>query len=299
MARSSMRLRTISRVLLPGVVVASGVLVAAAPAAAAVPGLVRVSATSANNSNDFRSVTATCPAGKNLIGTGYQINGATGEAVVDNLLPNGSATTAPTAVTVAAYEADSFAGNWSVTVYATCADPIAGLVRVSASSASNSNDFRSATATCPTGKTMVGTGYQINGATGEATVDELRPNGSTTSAPTSVTVGVYEGDSFAGNWSVSAFAICADPLSGLVRVSTTGASNSNDFHSATATCPAGKRLTGTGFGTLGATGDAVADDLRPNGGTTSAPTAVTVGSYEGDAIAGNWRVTAYGICANA
>jgi hypothetical protein len=41
----------------------------------------------------------------------------------------------------------------------------------------------------------------------------------------------------------------------------------------------------------------VVDDFRPNGSTTTAPTAVTVGAYEEDAFAGNWTVTAYAICA--
>ncbi|MDG4801207.1 hypothetical protein [Micromonospora sp. WMMD980] len=183
----------------------------ATPASAAVPGLVRISAVSATNSNDYRTVTATCPAGKVLTGTGYELNGATGEAVVDDLRPNGGPATAPTSVTVGAYEADAFAGNWSVTAYAICANPLAGLVRASVAGASNSNDFRSVAAPCPAGKVLTGAGYEVNGATGEAVVDDFRPNGGPATAPTSVTSGTYEEDAFAGNWSLTSYAVCATP----------------------------------------------------------------------------------------
>ncbi|MEU4527824.1 hypothetical protein AB0F49_06305 [Micromonospora ureilytica] len=64
-------------VLMLGLVATGAVLVPASPASAAVPGLVRVAATSVNNSTDYHSVTATCPAGKVLTGTGYELNGVT------------------------------------------------------------------------------------------------------------------------------------------------------------------------------------------------------------------------------
>ncbi|MGN9764392.1 hypothetical protein ACTMS2_04390 [Micromonospora sp. SD12] len=285
--------------LLLGAAVAAGVIVPAAPASAAVPGLVRIAATSASNSNDFRSVTATCPVGKVLTGTGYELNGATGEAVVDDLRPNGGPAVAPTAVTVGAYEAEAFAGNWSLTAFAICANPVTGLVRVSAASASNSNDFRSVTATCPVGKVLTGTGYELNGATGEAVVDDFRPNGGVAAAPTSVFVGAYEADAFAGNWSATAYAICANPLAGLVRISAVSPSDSNDFHSVAAACPFGKVLTGAGYELNGVTGEGVVDDFRPNGGPAAAPATATVGAYEEDTFTGNWTSTAYAICATA
>ncbi|TDC78612.1 hypothetical protein E1193_20395 [Micromonospora sp. KC606] len=275
----------------------TGVVVVPSPASAAVPGLVRISAISASNSNDFRSVTATCPAGKVLTGTGYEINGAAGEVVVDDFRPNGSTVTAPTAVTVGAYEADPFAGNWSVTAYAVCANPLPGLVRISAVGSNDSNDFHSTTAACPVGKVMTGAGFEMNGVTGEAVVDDFRPNGSTVTAPTAVTVGAYEADPFAGNWSLNAYAICANPIPGLVRFTATSASNSTDSRFVTANCGSGQVMTGAGFEVNGATGEVVVDDLRPNGGAATAPTAVTSGGYEEDAFAGNWDLRSYAICA--
>ena len=272
-------------------------VVPATPASAAVPGLVRIATVSANNSLDFRSVTATCPVGKRLVGTGYEINGATGEVVIDDLRPNGGPALAPNAVTVGAYEADAFAGNWNITAYAICAFSLVGLARIAAVSATNSLDFRSVTATCPAGKRLLGTGYEINGATGEAVVDDFRPNGGPALAPNAVTVGAYEADAFAGNWNITAYAICAFPIAGLARVSAVSATNSANFRSVTATCPAGKVLTGGGYEVNGATGEAVVDDFRPNGGPITAPTLMNAGAYEEDAFSGNWSVTSYGICA--
>ncbi|MEU8184771.1 hypothetical protein AB0B86_28830 [Micromonospora sp. NPDC049047] len=284
-------------VLLLGLVATGAVIAPASQASAAVPGLVRVVATSVSNSADFHSVTATCPVGKVLTGTGYELNGVTGEGVVDDLRPNGGPVTAPTAVTVGAYETEAFAGNWSVTAYAICANPVPGLVRVSSVGVSNSVDYHSVTATCPAGKVLTGTGYELNGVTGEGVVDDFRPNGGVATAPTAVTVGAYESDATALNWSATAYAICANPLAGLVRATATGASDSLDFRSTTATCPAGKVLTGAGYELNGVTGEGVVDDFRPNGGPATAPTSVASGAYEEDAFAGNWSDTAYAICA--
>ncbi|MBM7492702.1 hypothetical protein JOD64_003924 [Micromonospora luteifusca] len=286
-------------VLVLGFVAVGAVIAPASPASAAVPGLVRIAATSVSNSADFHSATATCPVGKVLTGTGYELNGVTGEGIVDDLRPNGGPAAPPTAVTVGAYETEAFAGNWSVTAYAICANPLPGLVRVSAVSVSDSADFHSATATCPAGKVLTGTGYELNGVTGEGVVDDFRPNGGVAAAPTAVTVGAYESDATALSWSATAYAICANPLPGLVRASTVGASNSLDFRSVLAGCPVGKVMTGAGYELNGVTGEGIVDDFRPNGGPATAPTTVDTGAYEEDAFAGNWSDTAYAICATA
>jgi hypothetical protein len=293
----SMRLAGMSLVLFLGL--AGSLLATTSPAAAAVPGLVRVSATSASDSLDFKSVTATCPVGKALIGTGYQINGATGEVVVDDFRPNGGPAAAPTSLFVGAYEEDPFAGNWTITAFAICANPLPGLVRIASTGASGSLDFQSVTATCPAGKALLGTGYELNGALGEAVVDDFVPSGGTAAAPTSLFVGAYEADpNFLGNWTITAYAICANPLPGLVRIAVTSAFDSADFHSANAVCTAGKVLTGAGFELNGATGEAVVDDFVPSGGTATPPTGIFVGAYEADPdFLPSWEVTAYAICA--
>ncbi|MEV4758356.1 hypothetical protein AB0J86_25005 [Micromonospora sp. NPDC049559] len=270
----------------------AAVVIPAGPAAAAVPGLVRISEVSASNSDDVRSVTATCPVDTVALSGGYEINGATGEVTVTYLRPN------TTSVSAIAYEEDAFASNWTLTTYAVCATEPAGLLHITASGSSNSNDFKSVPATCSAGDGLIGLGFSV-GATGEAVVDDFRPNGGTSTAPTSVTVGAYEAEAYAGNWAVTTYGVCANTLPGLVRASASSTSSSTDYQSATASCPAGTVLVGSGFEVNGATGEVVVDDFRPNGGASTAPTSVTVGAYEAEAYASNWWVTAYANCATA
>src|SRR5690348_12151977 len=73
-----------------------------------VPGRTEVTATSAFNSVNVKRVTRACPAGLNVVGTGYQINGANGAVKVSALVPTPAAT--PTAVQLRAVEVDPFAG---------------------------------------------------------------------------------------------------------------------------------------------------------------------------------------------
>ncbi|MER7334866.1 MULTISPECIES: hypothetical protein [unclassified Micromonospora] len=40
-------------------------------------------------------------------------------------------------------------------------------------------------------------------------MDDFRPSGGVAAAPTAVTVGAYEAEAFAGNWSNTTYAICA------------------------------------------------------------------------------------------
>ena len=146
---------------------AEAVAICATPPA----GLVRVAATSPLNSSN-KSVTATCPAGKRVLGTGADINAGNGQVGIDDMRPNPGLT----AVTVQALEDETGqAGPWNVTAYAICANPLAGLERVSATSSLDSSSNRAATATCSPGKTLIGTGSDINAGTGQVQQIEVLP----------------------------------------------------------------------------------------------------------------------------
>jgi hypothetical protein len=83
------------------------------------PGLQLVSATSDPDS-DPAGVPASCPPGKNLLGTGAEINGGAGQVVLDDVRPNAQLTT----VTATALEDETGTSNvWSVRAHAICADP--------------------------------------------------------------------------------------------------------------------------------------------------------------------------------
>ncbi len=153
------------------------------------PGLARVTATSASNSLD-KSVTATCPAGKNVIGVGGEITGGGGEVIMDVLAPDSTLTS----VTVTGNEDTStFGGSWSILAHAICANPLAGLVRVNAATASNSTD-KGITVVCPAGKVVVGSGADINPATGEVVIDDIN------AGVTSVSMFANEEDPFLSPW---------------------------------------------------------------------------------------------------
>jgi hypothetical protein len=281
-----------------GMVAATVLVHADGPALAAVPGLVRISKASVSNSATFKDATATCPAGKILVGAGGRISGGLGEVTFDDIRPNGSTIDPPTAVTVRGHESDPFTGNWAVTAFAVCANPIPGAVRIAATSPSDSATFKDVTAACPAGKVLTGTGAEITDGIGEVVFDDIRPNGNTIDPPTAVTVRGHETEAFANSWRVTAYAICVNALPGLVRIPVTSASNSLNAKSITAFCPTGKRLVGTGAEITDGIGEVVVTDFRPSGDAAIAPSSVTVAAEEEDPFAGNWRVTAYAVCAD-
>jgi hypothetical protein len=86
-----------------------------------------------------------------------------------------------------------------------------GLEQVSSSSASNSNSGKLATAICPTGKVVVGTGYNISGGKSGLSPNEVTDVVITEITPFSrfVDVVAFEEEPTSANWFVTATAICA------------------------------------------------------------------------------------------
>ena len=82
---------------------------------------------------------------------------------------------------------------------------MSALQRVAATSPNDSLN-KSVTVTCPAGKRVLGTGSELFGATGRVTVDETIPN----VALTSVLATGFEDGAFAGNWTITAYAICGN-----------------------------------------------------------------------------------------
>jgi hypothetical protein len=86
-----------------------------------------------------------------------------------------------------------------------------GLQRVEVQSAEDSVSSKQATASCPSGKILVGTGFDIFGAKSgtspnqetDVMMDFVIPGS------TSVTAAAYEDEPTSANWSVKAIAICA------------------------------------------------------------------------------------------
>ena len=94
-------------------------LIAGARCGAPLPGQQRIAATSATDSVSPKSVTAACPAGQRVIGTGHELTNSRGQVLLDDVVPNA----ALTSVRVEAVEdQDGTTNPWSVTAYAICAD---------------------------------------------------------------------------------------------------------------------------------------------------------------------------------
>lgn len=167
-----------------------------------------------------------------------------------------------------------------------------GLQRpVTAESQTDSASSKTATATCPEGKALLGgTGRVVGGGT-DVHLDGIKP------AATSVTVeAVEDATFFAGRWSVQAIAVCADPVPGLTRVvAQTHNTGPAPAAEATARCPAGKRLISTGADLLFGDGMVAVEDVVPDAGLTQ----VTVRAAEaGAGTAGAWTVRATAVCAD-
>jgi hypothetical protein len=270
-------LLALSAVVLWGVIASS--------ASAAVPGLQRVQAASALDSLPSKFVTATCPAGQQLIGTGSDINGAAGNVVIDDQTPNAGLT----AVTVNAFEDDDgTAANWSVTATAICANPL-GAQRVTVSSGLDSNNKGVAVA-CPNGTQLLGTGFDVTGSLGEVYTSGLEPN----ALLTSVTASAFEDETGEMNdWTLRGYGICAPNPGGLVRVFAASISSSSD-KSVVANCPGNKVAVGNGHQLATANGQVLIGKDAPNAGLT----ANTVTGFEDDTGTNlQWVIRSYVICA--
>jgi hypothetical protein len=79
------------------------------------------------------------------------------------------------------------------------------LTVVSASSAFDSSGNKSITATCPAGWLLVGGGGSISGGDLNVVLRQSFPSASAT-----WTAGAAETDPTGGNWSVTAYAVCAE-----------------------------------------------------------------------------------------
>jgi hypothetical protein len=88
-------------------------------------------------------------------------------------------------------------------------------------------------------------------------------------------------------------------MGGYLRVTgTPSANDSSSPKSSTATCTGGRRVVGGGY-QLAADNSAELPELTVSQNRSLTDTTRTVTAAEGDAVSGNWSITAYAICGNA
>jgi hypothetical protein len=257
-------------------------------ASASVPGLQRVSASSLNDSLPGKDRFAGCPTGKKLLGGGARVLPGNGQVALDGITLD-----SPLAgVHARAFEdANGTSLRWAVESFAICADPLPGLVQVDTTSPENSFD-KAIVATCPVGKELIGAGVETNGGNGQVAIDDLIPN----LVKNSVSVfGIETPGGLGSNWTITAHAICADPVPGR-ELRTLEIGPNSDNQGVVLGCPAGKKLLGLGGEMTGAFGQAVLDNMTPNATLTGA--SISAREVQGGST-NSWKLKGYAICATA
>jgi hypothetical protein len=149
---------------------------------------------------------AVCPPGRAVIGGGASLSNGFGQVSIEDL------TILPTSVRAKAHEdADTYFGNWSVTVYAICAtSQLVGWHVVPGTSPTDRPLSKTTTAFCPPGQIVIGSGWRQSVPAGGIDRYITRASISTNPDP-SVTVSAIS--LTAGpDWILAADAVCADRL---------------------------------------------------------------------------------------
>jgi len=270
----------------------SAALLTVAEPAAALPGLQRVVVNTATDSTNTKRAVARCPIGTQVVGGGASIVNGVGQVLLTGYRMVDSV---PDYVLVSATEdQDLYSGSWALYAYAICAAPVAGVQIVSNSSAGGSPSNQTVIVSCPAGTQVFGMGGWIDGGNGQVILDAVYVLAGLTGVGA---IGVEDEDGYAANWVVTAFAVCAPPVSGQQSVSAQQPPSGFDSTSpktVTLSCPAGTAVHGIGGRLQGALQDNTLDDLVPSAALDS----VIVKAYEDqDGEPDGWFLTAIAICA--
>jgi hypothetical protein len=162
-------------------------------------------------------------------------------------------------------------------------------------SADNSQSPKTKVAYCPANKRLIGGGGSIQGT--NAALTQLRPVRRLGGGGRDgyVVTGARATPGSTAAWSVQAYAMCANPLTGLHVVSAKTDPSSLSKQATAAACPGGERAIGTGarISTLG--GRVVLQVARPS---HSGDIARVQGHEGANGYSGVWWATAYAICVN-
>jgi hypothetical protein len=161
--------------------------------------------TSNSDSLSPKSETSTCPGGKDLIGMGWSISGASGQVTVTEVIPS------RTFARVKAYEDDDgTTAAWSLTTYRICASTVTGLEIRTSSTTANSNVSQGKSQTCPAGKVGLGGGANVVGGSGNIVLNNLWPGGHYAGVDLMNATAREDEDGTTGTWHVTLNLICAD-----------------------------------------------------------------------------------------
>jgi hypothetical protein len=196
-----------------------------------------------------------------------------------------------TTVRVTAAEAFAHPGDWSVTAYAVCG-PQDDEFEATYVTGTGTTTAKTAIATCPAGKKLYGTGYELRDSHGQVFPSVVRPD------PTlsNVTVRADARRGFTGDWSLVAYGICGKPAAYMKLVTARSALDSAAPKAATTeACPGDTNVHGVGAEISGGLGDVVLETMAP---TSTSLTGAHAAATEHAPVSGNWSVTSYAICSS-
>ncbi|NUT94462.1 MAG: hypothetical protein HOY78_20835 [Saccharothrix sp.] len=255
---------------------------AAAPAAADPPGHVRAAITTPANSFP-KTLTVTCPLGTVVTGGGAHLTAPSaavqGYIAIERLEPRDDGK----GFTATMIEAQMTANAWRMTVATLCATPPAGWDVVAVTGPLGGSVV---TVDCGT-KNVIGMGGRINNGGGDVVLDKVAPstNLKSVTARGSVIPGRHPGE-----WSVTAFAVCADVTAQLIQwPAPVGPAATK---SATVTCEAGQALYSAGGEVAPGSGSVYLDMAQ----ASDVNTAVARGNKAFGAAPPPWGLMVYGIC---
>ncbi|MFI6823109.1 hypothetical protein ACIBJE_19450 [Micromonospora sp. NPDC050187] len=178
-----------------------------------------------------------------------------------------------------------------LTLVAPAAAVLPGLTRVTSTGPSNS-DWKTWQAACPADTLLIAGGGRLNGGDGQVVMDTMVPVFGATDVY-SVTGREDDAPGFAGNWSITATALCARTPVGWEHAEAATVFNSSSSNTLTVSCPGGKRVLGAGVEVNGGVGQVVVDDLRPSADLSN----VTFTAIEdGTGHSGQWQIRGEVVC---
>jgi hypothetical protein len=237
------------------VLAAAAVIVMVRPAHAAVVD-VAVAGSGAVNATAF------CPDDQFLSGGGGAIIGGGGDVTLTSIVPD--LTTA--SVTVKGHDNPGGSPAYTVVAQAICVPglPPPNYQLVQNASGALAETSKNVVATCPDDTSLLGTGFDVRGASGRAFLRWSVPDFNLTSH----TVIANAAGGFAGAWQAISYAICATPPGATTRLGQTTGSDPTDSKSTTTNaCPGNSRTTGVGG--AASTGTAVGGFVFVNRITTN------------------------------
>ena len=224
----------------------------------ALPGLQRPAKTTVSDSSTSKSVAAKCPAGQNVIGGGGTVIGGRGQVVLERLQPVQTATEGHFLV-AASEDETGYSGDWRLTAFAVCSDPLPGFGILDSTSGDASSFSPQNTISFCIGQTRVGFGGRVNSAAGQVHLTNLTPDSNGQVDFTSIAA-VEDANGFDGAWNVTAYAVCASTQPNLITVSAPSPTSSVS-KSATVSCPTGTRVHSAGAQLTAADGGPVSGSL--------------------------------------